>query len=60
MKKMLKITVTLLATIGFFWGVIKTIEIGLDKEFERQCVVAKDMCEKYPDSCKDVEKFCEQ
>lgn len=31
---------------------------GIEKEAERQCEVALDMCEKYPDSCRDVDFYC--
>lgn len=59
MKKLLKIAGIII--IGGFLSVVvvDTIKEGFRLEAERQCIVAQDMCEKYPESCRDVKRYCE-
>lgn len=59
MKKLLKVAGIII--IGGFLSVVvvDTIKEGFRLEAERQCIVAQDMCEKYPESCRDVKRYCE-
>ena len=59
MKKLLKVAGIIIAGGLVSVIMVDTIKEGFRLEAERQCIVAQDMCEKYPDSCRDVKLYCE-